>query len=188
MNLIDLHIKGDPVATWLRPPLLSLLQLLRISSVQWSITLVRDRDMKALHAQTMNVPTTTDVLTFDLRDPPSRKSRPHKDREGSPVELDTVICLDEARRRAKELAHPIRHELLLYCLHSLLHVQGYKDLTSKDAAAMHAREDALLVALGVGPVYGGDTGKRRAPGRGKTGSQRNHGSAEGTKVKRSRPR
>jgi probable rRNA maturation factor len=69
--------------------------------------------------------------------------------------LDTVICLDEARRRAGELGHTVHKELLLYCVHSLLHVQGYDDVTAAGARRMHAREDEILVALGIGPVYRG---------------------------------
>jgi hypothetical protein len=70
------------------------------------------------------------------------------------VEVDTVVCVDEARRRARERGHGVREELLLYCMHSLLHVQGYDDVTAAGAAAMHAREDEVLTAIGVGAVYG----------------------------------
>jgi len=104
--------------------------------------------MKRLHVDSLGISTTTDVLTFDLRDNPQKK-----DAEGAPVELDTVICVDEARRRAAEFHHPLQHELLLYCLHSLLHVQGYNDTTRAQSDRMHAREDELLTAIGVGPVF-----------------------------------
>ena len=133
---------------WLKQHLLRTLRLLHIKNAEWSITIVNDKEMTALHARTMNLATTTDVLTFDLRDDASAT------KEGVEVELDTVLCRDEAARRAKELAHPLRQELLLYAIHSLLHVQGYNDLKKSDAAQMHRREDTLLIALGVGPVYG----------------------------------
>lgn len=134
---------------WLKRALGRLLTLIGVNGGSWTLILVRDAQMKRLHARTMNLPTTTDVLTFDLRDSTRRT------REGSPVELDSVLCVDEARRKARELKHPLRHELLLYALHSLLHVQGYDDTTPRKAAAMHRREDELLVALGIGAVYGG---------------------------------
>jgi probable rRNA maturation factor len=103
---------------------------------------------------------TTDVLTFDLRD-----RKPPRDREGVALELETVVCIDEARRRAAELNHPVRHELLLYCVHSLLHVQGYDDKSPAAARRMHAREDELLRAIGVGPVYSGGRAVRARPAR-----------------------
>jgi probable rRNA maturation factor len=164
---ISAPAKVAPADTrWLKRHLLQTLQLLRIRTAEWSITIVNDPEMTTLHARTMNLPTTTDVLTFDLRDPPPQsppsataranmrtKRIQRADQEGTEVELDTVLCLDEAARRAKELAHPCREELLLYAIHSLLHVQGYNDLQRSDAATMHRREDTLLIALGIGPRY-----------------------------------
>jgi probable rRNA maturation factor len=133
----------------LKAMLAKVLKLLGVARAEWTIALVNDKAMAELHARTMNNPTTTDVLTFDLRD--AREIR--KTREGVPVELDTVLCVEEAARRAKELRHSVDEELLLYAIHSLLHVQGYDDLVPKAAARMHRREDALLIALGIGPVY-----------------------------------
>jgi probable rRNA maturation factor len=136
----------------LKGMLAKVLTLLGVARAEWTITLVNDKAMVELHARTMNDPTTTDVLTFDLRE--AREIR--KTREGASVELDTVLCVDEAARRAKELRHSVDEELLLYAIHSLLHVQGYDDLVAKEAARMHRREDALLIALGIGPVYAAD--------------------------------
>ena len=146
MSQLDLQIL-DPVHADLARPLRRILSLLHMKQGSWSIKFVPDEQMADLHWQTLRLPTTTDVLTFDLRD------HPHPPHEGSPIELDTVVCLDEARRRAKELGHSLRDELLLYCVHSLLHVQGYDDITHAESRHMHAREDELLNAIGIGPVY-----------------------------------
>ena len=69
------------------------------------------------------------------------------------MDVETVVCVDEARRRAGEMGHTVREELLLYCVHSLLHVQGYDDVTAAGARRMHAREDEILEAVGVGRVF-----------------------------------
>jgi len=127
----------------LKTHLTAALKLQSIPAGSWSITLVNDRTMADLHARTMNLPTTTDVLTFDLRD----------ESEKSPLDLDTVICADEAHRQATARNHPLDHEILLYAIHSLLHVCNYNDDTSAHSARMHRREDVLLTQLGVGPVY-----------------------------------
>jgi len=142
----------------LLPALRRLLRLLQITQGSWTIKFVRDPEMAALHRRTLGIPTTTDVLTFDLRETPRRgKSKPRTQnselRTSAPLDLDTVISLDVARRRAHEFRHPLRHELLLYCLHSLLHVQGYDDTTPAQSWEMHAREDQLLTQIGIGPVY-----------------------------------
>jgi probable rRNA maturation factor len=58
------------------------------------------------------------------------------------VEGDIVVCLDEAARQAKKRNHPIRLEVLLYALHGMLHLLGYDDVSARQAARMHRREDA----------------------------------------------
>jgi probable rRNA maturation factor len=136
----------------LAPPLRRLLKILGVAAGNWSISIVRDAEMAALHARTMNIPTTTDVLTFDLSDPPP-KNRKLKIENRKSLDLDTVICVDEARRRAQEFDHAVDQELLLYALHSLLHVRGYDDTTPAEFKRMHAREDELLAKIGIGPVY-----------------------------------
>jgi probable rRNA maturation factor len=100
--------------------------------------------MAALHKKTMNLPSTTDVLTFDLRTNTSAHSV---------IDLDTVISADVAAREARLRRHPITREILLYSIHSLLHVTGHDDLTPAEAARMHAREDQIFRSLGLPPVY-----------------------------------
>ncbi len=158
------------------------LNLLNITQGSWSITLVDDAAMIDLHARTMNLPTTTDVLTFDMfsgrptgdnsstknssmthqTEPtePSGSAAGHKNAkckmQNAKVEtldLDTVICFDEAARRALELGHPLLHEVLLYAIHSLLHVRGYDDRTATQSRKMHHKEDEILTHLKIGPVY-----------------------------------
>lgn len=153
----------------------STLRLLRISQGTWTVKVVRDPEMAQQHLRTMNIAGTTDVLTFDMRDKLEVTSPKTEDREGAAVELETLVCVDEARRRANELGHTLRKELLLYCVHSLLHVQGYDDVTKAQAALMHQREDDILRAIGVGPVYDTENpknekrktrvGRRRSKGR-----------------------
>jgi hypothetical protein len=66
------------------------------------------------------------------------------------------------------LRHSLRNELLLYAIHSLLHVQGYDDVKAQDAAEMHRREDEILLRLGVGAVYEKAAGGvKRTPGTGR---------------------
>jgi len=58
----------------------------------------------------------------------------------------------------------VRHELLLYALHGLLHCCGYDDSTDADREVMHTEEDRILEAIGVGRVYGTNSGSN-APAR-----------------------
>lgn len=133
----------DPLSTqWLAGQFERVLEALAIDRIDLSVAIVDDARMASLHQQYMNDPSTTDVLTFDLRDQPA-----------GPVEGEICICRDEAARRAAERGHELTKELLLYAVHGLLHLLGYDDHDAADHAAMHAKEDELLTRIGVGPVY-----------------------------------
>ena len=116
----------------LRPPLGEL-----------SVALVGDRRMAHLHEQFMGIPGPTDVLTFPLEE----------DRKGRVTSGEVVVCVPEARRRAKEHGVTVERELLLYALHGMLHLCGYDDRTDADFQTMHRKEDQILAQLGVGPVF-----------------------------------
>lgn len=104
------------------------------------VRLVDDAAMTRLHREHKGLDSTTDVLTFDLA-------------ESDQLDADIVVCLEEARRQADARGIPVQHELLLYIVHGILHCLGENDDTDANAERMHAREDELLTAIGVGPVY-----------------------------------
>ena len=132
--------------------LVQVFDIQKITRGCWSITFVNDQTMAQLHQRTMNLPTTTDVLTFDLRDSSPSLETGNRKLE-TQLDLDTVICVPEAKRQARLRRHSLADELLLYAIHSLLHVRGYDDQTPAQARRMHRREDLILVRLGIGPIY-----------------------------------
>lgn len=106
-----------------------------------SIRVVQDEEMSRLHAKYSNVSTTTDVLTFvdgELE---------------SGIEVDLALCVDEAERRSAEFGHSVENELALYAVHGLLHAIGFNDQDEEDARQMHAEEDRILTAIGLGAVF-----------------------------------
>lgn len=105
------------------------------------VRIVADPEMADAHERYKAVPGTTDVLTFDLSAP------------GGPLDVDLLVCRDEAARQAAARGIPTVQELLLYIVHGVLHCLGHDDAAEADAAAMHAREDEVLSAIGVGPTY-----------------------------------
>jgi probable rRNA maturation factor len=100
---------------------------------------VNDATMSKLHQQFMNIAGPTDVLTFPM-------DETHESGE-------IVICVPEARRRAKEQRGTLRNELLLYAIHGMLHLCGMDDRTQKGFERMHRMEDEILTRLGIGPVF-----------------------------------
>lgn len=110
------------------------------------VRVVNDAEMIALHERWSNDPSTTDVLTFDLSEGASARTRA--------LDGDLIVCYDEALRRA---AGRVERELLLYVVHGALHCLGYDDRDEVGASAMHEREDEVLERIGVGRVYSGGT-------------------------------
>ncbi|MDX2017387.1 MAG: rRNA maturation RNase YbeY [Planctomycetota bacterium] len=127
--------------SWIRARASNALELLKAPG-EVRVSVVDDVRMAEAHERYSGVPGTTDVLTFDLREGP----------EG-PLDTDVLVCLDEAQRRGQERGHGAREELLLYVVHAMLHCLGFDDHDEAEAAMMHAEEDRVLTALGVGVVY-----------------------------------
>ncbi|MEL6796112.1 MAG: rRNA maturation RNase YbeY [Planctomycetota bacterium] len=135
-------ITGSAHAAELEPLIGTLAASLAPRTGEARVRVVDDTEMKGAHERYKNVPGTTDVLTFDLAGNPNQ-----------PLDADVLVCVDEAERQADERGIPVAHELLLYITHAILHCSGYNDDTDANAAVMHAREDELLTAVGIGPVY-----------------------------------
>lgn len=115
------------------------------------VRVVGDAAMAAAHERFAGVPGTTDVLTFDLREPADKTA----DRAGRrAMDVDIYACVDEARRQAAARGHAPECELLLYIVHGVLHCLGHDDHNDAAYRRMHAEEDRVLAAIGVGPVFG----------------------------------
>lgn len=159
--VIDLSLHTDdadpPLLGWLDHMLARAAALAGVTRGRLGLIVVADDEMARLHEQWKRVPGTTDVLTFDLAEDDAPENQP---------DGDIVVCLDEARRQADHHGHTPRQELLLYAVHGLLHLLGEDDHDDDAYAQMHRREDELLTALGVGPVF--SPGPRPTPDRNPT--------------------
>ena len=142
LDIIDAtdRLAGEDIA-WLRDMLRRAATELHATG-EIRVRVIADAEMAEAHERWSGVAGTTDVLTFDLRDDTS-----------GPLDVDALVCLDEAERRGAEREHEPRAELLLYALHAMLHCMGHDDHTDAAYAAMHAREDEVLEAIGVGPLF-----------------------------------
>lgn len=132
---------------WLRARLSDALPLIASASGRpvrrTSILVVDDQHMIALNQRHTGQRQCTDVLSFDLSG----------NQPGAAIEADIAVNADEAARRAAEFGHSIERELLLYCIHGVLHCAGYDDHDEAGYAAMHAEEDRILCAIGVGATF-----------------------------------
>jgi len=126
---------------WLRHALKAALDHVDRPIRSLTVKVVDDETMLKLHEQHRGDASTTDVLTFDATEP------------GGPVDADIVVCADEAARRAAEMGHQLERELLLYALHGVLHCVGFDDRTPDEFKLIHAEEDRILTAVGIGPTF-----------------------------------
>lgn len=89
-----------------------------------SVALVSDRRIAQLHVEFMGLADATDVLTFEHG--------------------DIVISAETARAYAAEYGQQVDHEVALYVLHGLLHLQGFDDRTRADHTRMHRLQARLM--------------------------------------------
>lgn len=95
-----------------------------------SLWLTDDTAIAQVHADHLDDPTPTDVISFDL---------------GDSAEL--VVSVETARRVAKTHGHAVRAEVALYVVHGLLHVCGFDDIRPRDRARMRDAERSVMRAL-----------------------------------------
>jgi probable rRNA maturation factor len=93
------------------------------------ITLIDDPEIARVHADFLDDPEPTDVITFHHG--------------------EILISADTAVRQAVEHGETVDHELALYAVHGLLHLAGWEDEDPGEAAAMAERQ-ALILAAAVG--------------------------------------
>ena len=133
--------------TWLEQTLRSACGALGVSGGEVRVEVIDDGAMIAAHERYSGVAGATDVLTFSYADDPR-----------ADADVDVMVCVDEAMRQAASRSHGVREELLLYSVHGLLHTLGHDDHDEEAARVMHAEEDRVLTAIGVGAVFASDGG------------------------------
>tara|TARA_B100001113_G_C20795729_1_gene486000 strand:+ start:98 stop:472 length:375 start_codon:yes stop_codon:yes gene_type:complete len=94
------------------------------------VSLISDREISLVHAQFMDNPDPTDVITFPY---------------GSEGEI--LISAETALRQAKELNSQLEQEITLYLVHGILHLVGYEDGTESSRNEMDALQERLLADL-----------------------------------------
>ncbi len=108
-----------------------------------SVVFLTDAALAALHAQFLDDPTTTDVITF----------------EGDPklgVAGEICVSVDTAAAYARQHDRDFSAELTLYLVHGWLHLAGHDDLKPQKKRAMRraeARAMAVLRGAGAMPAF-----------------------------------
>jgi len=88
------------------------------------VSFVSDRTIADVHRRFMNIPGATDVITFEHG--------------------EIVISAATAARYASQYGLPLEHELGLYVIHGLLHLNAHDDLSEPAASRMKKTQAAIL--------------------------------------------
>lgn len=149
----DIEINNPHAYDWVDPAMLrnsigEALRRFEVAGAEISIAVVSDNEIATLHQEYLNISGPTDVLTFDLSAAPSDSQAPRG------LEGELVLSAETAMRCALQNKHSPAAELALYAVHGLLHLLGMNDKDEQEAAKMHRLEDEILMAVGVGRVFG----------------------------------
>ena len=110
------------------------------------LILTGDAEQRALNRQYRDQDAATNVLAFALGDAAAP--------EGAPVLLgDVVLAFATVAREAAEQQKPLADHLRHLVVHGVLHLLGFDHQSPGEAAAMEAREVAILKTLGVPDPY-----------------------------------
>lgn len=99
-----------------------------------SITFLTDPALARLHADYLDDPTKTDVITFE-----GDESMGHAG--------DICVSVDTAAAFSQRHALPFAEELMRYVIHGWLHLAGYDDLAPAKKRRMRAAENRALKIL-----------------------------------------
>jgi probable rRNA maturation factor len=139
ISLLDAHAAAIGVAAAALPP------------GELSLVFLTDADLADLHAEFLDDPSTTDVITF----------------EGDPA-MGTAgeICVsaDTAAAYARANGRDFSAELTLYLVHGWLHLCGYDDLEPRKKRAMRraeARAMRVLAKAKALPSFGWSAVRRK---------------------------
>ena len=92
------------------------------------VTFLSDRAITKVHADFLDDPTPTDVITFR-----------HSETLG-----EILVGVPTAAAHAKKFHQPVDHEMALCVIHGLLHLLDYDDMTPAECDIMHRRQDEIL--------------------------------------------
>ncbi len=103
--------------------------------------LADDEMLRQLNLDWMGKDNPTNVLSFPAQENPEAFLG------------DIAISFESAAREARDQGKPLADHVAHLLVHGFLHLLGFDHVSDAEAAAMEARERAILSTLGVGDPY-----------------------------------
>ncbi len=114
------------------------------SSVEVSLTLTNNEEIKELNKEYRKIDSVTDVLSFPIYEEDELDNL----KNGTQLEQillgDIVISLERVDEQSKEFGHSFRRELMYLFVHGMLHLLGHDHLEEDEKKEMRSREEAIL--------------------------------------------
>lgn len=102
-----------------------------------TLAFINDTEMEELHKKWLDLPGTTDVMSF-----PMDELRPNDSEPG--ILGDIVISPVVARFQAEKAGHSFEHEVKILAAHGLLHLIGYDHQEAEAEKIMFALQEDLV--------------------------------------------
>lgn len=107
------------------------------SDCDLTLAFIDDVEMEELHLKWMNLPGSTDVMSF-----PMDELKPNDPEPG--ILGDIVISPVFARSQAEKAGHSFEHEVKILAAHGLLHLLGYDHQELDEEKIMFALQEDLV--------------------------------------------
>ncbi len=118
-----------------------------IGSVEVSVTLVDDEQIKELNSIYRNKDSATDVLSFPMGENGKYDTDPDT---GAKILGDIVISIERAVEQAERFGHSLQREVGYLTAHSMLHLLGYDhEDNGLQKLRMREKEEKVMTLLGL---------------------------------------
>lgn len=119
-------------------------QLKLKNDLEFDINIVNTKQIHSINKKYRKIDRPTDVITFANRDSNEIKI---------PLLGEIFICIDIAKKQAKEYKHSLQRELIFLFTHGLLHLLGYDHMNKKDEKQMFDLTDKIINKAQINPKY-----------------------------------
>jgi probable rRNA maturation factor len=137
VQINDLQDKIKVKKTLLVKIIKAIQKYLNISGKTLSLVLVDNLQMSSINKEYFGKDRPTDVISFSLDD------------EVDPLNTlgEIIISTEKALENAKVFSLTVNEELVLYIIHGILHILGFKDSNIPDKKRMQKKEKEILTFL-----------------------------------------
>ncbi len=119
-------------------------QLQLCENLVFDVNIVNTSCIKEINKKYRKINQVTDVISFANRDDSS---------VFVPLLGEIFICLDQAKKQAKEYKHSLQRELIFLFTHGLLHLLGYDHMNTKDEKVMMSLTDKIINKAQIDTKY-----------------------------------